>query len=76
MSVERASSQHGNLNSPQSQEYNVYVELNNDQRNIIPSKLMKTVKSLNAELQSFKDDNMKDRQGQQEVNVFLLYTIT
>ena len=74
MSGNRASSQQGVLNSPQPREEEINVELNNEQRNVTPSKLMKTIQILKDELQSYKDDNIRDRQEHQEVNAILLQT--
>ena len=52
MDTEDNNSQHGNLNSPPCEE-EIMVELN--------SYLMKTIQSLQLDLQSFKDDNINKR---------------
>ena len=59
MNTEEHSSQQGNLNSLTWEE-ELVVELNYD--------LMKTIQSLQEELQSFKYDNMNERKEQQASN--------
>ena len=52
MNIEEDNSRQGNMNSP-TREEELIVELNSD--------LMKTIQSLQANLQSFKYDNMNER---------------
>ena len=51
------------MNTP-TQEAELVVELNYD--------IMKTIQSLQADLQSLKDDNLNERKEQQEINEALL----
>ena len=62
MSEERSCSQHGNLHSPPMGEA-MYLALNDNQRTITPSELLRIVQRLKEKLQSFKYENMRDRKG-------------
>ena len=63
MNSEEDDSRQGNLNTP-TEEEKMVVELNFD--------IMKTIQSLQANLQSFRDDNMNERKEQQAINEALL----
>ena len=63
MNSEEDDIRQGNLNTP-TQEAKMVVELNFD--------IMKTIQSLEANLQSFRDDNMNERKEQQAINEALL----
>ena len=59
MNTEEDNRQQGKLNTP-TQEEKLVVKLN--------SNIMKTIQSLQADLQSFRDDNLNERKEQQEIN--------
>ena len=63
MNTEEDNNRQGNLNTP-TQEAKMVVELNYD--------ILKTIQSLLAELQSFKDNNMNERKEQQAINEALM----
>ena len=63
MNIEKYKNRQGKLNTP-TQEANMVVELNYD--------IMKTVQSLQEELQSFRDDNMNERKEHQAINEGLM----
>ena len=63
MNTKEDNSWQRNLNSP-TQEEELVVELN--------SNLMKTIHSLQEDLQSFKYDNMNERKEKKEINEALL----
>ena len=63
MNTEEDNSRPGKLNNP-TQEAKLVVELN--------SYIMKTIQSLQEDLQSFRDDNLNERKEQQAINEALL----
>ena len=63
MNTEEDNNRQGKLNTP-TQEAELVVELNYD--------IMKTIQSLQVDLQIFIDDNMDERKEQQEINEALL----
>ena len=63
MNTEEDNNQQGFLNTPTWEE-ELVVELNSD--------ILKTIQSLQANLQSFKDDNMNERKEHQVINESLL----
>ena len=63
MTNEEDNSQQGKLNTP-TQEVELVVELNFD--------IMKTLQSLQIDLQSFRDENLNERKEQQAINEALL----
>ena len=63
MNIEEDNNQKGNLNSP-TQEAKTVVELN--------SYIIKTIQILQVDLQSFRDDNLKEIKEQQAINEALL----
>ena len=63
MNTKEDNSRKGKLNIP-TQEAELAVELDYD--------IMKTIQSLQADLQSFRDDNLNERKEQQEINEALL----
>ena len=63
MNTEEDNNSQGNLNTP-TQEAKLVVELNFD--------ILKTLQIIQADLQSFKDDNMNERKEQQSINETLL----
>ena len=62
------------MNSPHHAE-ELVVELNGSLKKVTPYELLKIVKSLKDKFQNFKDENMGDRKGQQEVHEDLLQTL-
>ena len=54
----------------------MWVDLDNDHKTITPLKILRTMQSLKSELQSIKEDNLKDRKTQHELNVVLLQNLT
>ena len=67
MNTKEDNSWKGNLNTP-TKEAELVVELNYD--------IMKTIQSLQANLQSFRDYNMNERKEQQAINETLLQNMT
>ena len=67
MNTEEHNSRQGKLNTP-TQEAELVVELNFD--------IVKTIQSLPADLQSFRDDNLNERKKQQAINEALLRNMT
>ena len=67
MKTEEDNSQKGKLNTP-THEAELVVELNSD--------LMKTIQSLQADLHSFRDDNLNERKEHQAINEALLRNMT
>ena len=67
MTTEEDNRWKGNMNTP-TQEAELVVELNSD--------IMKTIHSLHAELQSFRDDSLNERKEQQAINKALLQNMT
>ena len=63
MNIEEDNSWQGKLNTP-TQEVELVVELNSD--------ILKTIQSLQADLQSFRDDNLNERKEQQAIIESLL----
>ena len=63
MNIKEDNSWKGKLNIP-TKEAEVVVELNSD--------IMKTIQSLQVDLQSFRDDNLNERKQHQEINEALL----
>ena len=63
MSTENNCSPQGQQEPPQ-QEGEPWVELDNDQKTIKPLELLKTMQSMKYELQSIKENKLKDRQAQ------------
>ena len=63
MNMEEDKSRQGKLTTC-TREEELVVELNSD--------ILKTIQSLQADLQSFKDDNMNERKEQQVINEDLL----
>ena len=63
MNTEEDNSRQGMLNTP-TKEAKLVVELN--------SNIMKTIQSLQAYLQRFRDDNLNERKEQQSINQALL----
>ena len=63
MNTEEDNNQQGKLNTP-TQEAELVVELNSD--------IMKTIQTLQTNLQSFGDDNLNERKEQQAINEALL----
>ena len=63
MNIEEDNNQQGKLNTP-TREVELVVELNFD--------IMKTIQSLQVDLQSFRDDSMNERKEQQAINEALL----
>ena len=67
MNTEEDNSRKGKLNTP-TQEAEPVVELNSD--------IMKTIQSLQADLKSFRDDNLNERKEQQAINEAFLQNMT
>ena len=67
MNVEEKNSGQGKLNTL-TREAELVVELNSD--------ILKSIHSLQGDLQSFRDDNMNERKEQQEINEALLQNLT
>ena len=67
MNTEEDNSQQAKLNTP-TQEEELVVELNSD--------LIKTIQSLQVDLQSFRDDNLNERKEHQAINEALLWNMT
>ena len=67
MNTEEYNKRQGKLNTP-TQEVELVVELNFD--------LIKTIQSLQVDLQSFRDDNLNERKEQQATNEALLWNMT
>ena len=67
MNMEEDNERQGNLNTP-TQEAELVVELNSD--------ILKTIQSLQVDLQSFKDDNLNERNEQQAINESMLRNMT
>ena len=67
MNTEEDNNRQGNLNTP-TREEELVVELN--------SKILKTIQCLQADLHSFKDDNMNERKEQKSINEYLLWNMT
>ena len=63
MNIEEDDIRQGKLNTPTKEE-ELVVELNSD--------IMKTIQSLQANLQSFRNDNLNERKEQQAINESLL----
>ena len=63
MNTKEDNSQQGKLNTP-TQEAKMVLELNSD--------IMKTIKSIQVDMQSFRDDNLNERKEQQAINEALL----
>ena len=63
MNTKEDKSRKGKLNTP-NHEAELVVELNYD--------ILKTIQSLQADLPSFKDDNLNERKKHQEINEALL----
>ena len=63
MNVEQDNSRQGKLNTP-IKEAELVVELNSD--------IMKTIQSIQADLHSFRDDNLNERREHQAINEALL----
>ena len=63
MNIEEDNDRQGKLNTP-TQEEELVVEMNPD--------IMKTIQSLQEDLQSFRDDNLNERKEQQAINEALL----
>ena len=63
MNTEEDNNRQEKLNTP-TEEAELVVELNSD--------IMKTIQSIQADLQSFRDDNLNERKEQQEINEALL----
>ena len=59
MNIEEDNNQKGNLNTP-TQEEEIVVELNSD--------ILKSIQSLQEEIQIFKDDNMNERKEKKSIN--------
>ena len=68
MNMEEDNNQKGKLNTLTWEEEELVVELNSD--------ILKTIQSLQAELESFKDDNMKERKEYQAINEALPQNMT
>ena len=67
MNIEEDNKQQGKLNTP-TQEAKLVVKLNSD--------ILNTIQSLQADLQSFKDDNLNERNEQQKINEAFLWNMT
>ena len=67
MNTEEDNSRQGKLNTP-TQEVELVVELNSD--------IMKTIQILQANLQTFRDDNLNERKEQQAINESFLRNMT
>ena len=67
MNTKEGNNRQGNLNSP-TREEELVVDLNFD--------LMKTIHSLQVDLQSFKDDNMNERKEKKVINEALLWNMS
>ena len=67
MNIEEDTSWQGKLNTP-TQEAELVVELNSD--------ILKTIQSIQEDLQSFIDDNMHERKEQKAINEALLWNMT
>ena len=67
MNIEEDNDWKGKLNTP-TQEVELVVELNSD--------ILKTIQSIQADLQSFRDDNMNERKEQQAIDKALLRNMT
>ena len=63
MNTEEDNSRQGKLNTP-TQEAELVVELN--------SHILKTIQNIQADLPSFKDDNMNEKKEQQAINEALV----
>ena len=63
MNTEEDHSRQGKMNTP-TPEVELVVELNSD--------ILKTIHSVQAELQSFREDSLHERKEQQAINVALL----
>ena len=67
MNTEEDNSQQRKMNTP-TKEAELVVELNSD--------ILKTIQSLQAELQSFREDSLNERKEQQAINEALLRNMT
>ena len=67
MNTEEYNIRKGKLNTP-TQEVELVVELNSD--------ILKTIQSLQVDLQSFKDDNLNEIKEQQVINEAFLWNMT
>jgi len=67
-------SQHGEKNQ-EVEQGELYVNLNSQQAQVTPSEILETVQCFQAQLQCFKEDNLKSIEEQHEINVQYLRTV-